>query len=531
MLRIKTPSLFLLFGLLLFFFVQIFLGARLFSVAMDEQIHLPAGFVHLQTKEIEFRKSNAPFVGVLAALPGFLFEKPELDSNDADIISNNFWDFGNRFLFTHNADQLMFSGRMVVAVLSVLMAVYVFKWAKELFGEKAGLFALFLFVFIPTVVGHSQLISTDVGLAAFFLISSYYFWKSLKHNRLKYKILAGIFMGMALGAKFSGVLLAPLFLLFTLIAVWFSSDTLRDVRYWSEVRKKLLKFFGLVLPVFAVGFLVLWTIYFFPADLSFYSDGLRSVYAEDINPNYPVYLNGDFQKGGWWYYFLEGFIIKTPIPFLIFLLWALALLKKHRVTFLDKMFLLVSPAVLFLLTSFSAHNLGVRYLIPAYPFLAIYAGSIISHINKKATIVFLVSLSVWYVFSAVNSHPDQLAYFNAFVCGSANGYKYMDDSNIDWGQDLKRLKKFTDANPDAKVVYVWRQGDRALDYYGIGKEKNIIDLKENWWANPRGTYAVSSHFLVRAKIMSQAYNEPSLDWLSLYKPKDRIGQSFFIYEF
>ena len=513
--------------LLLFaFFAQIFLGARLFSVAMDEQVHLPTGFVHLETKEAEFRKSNAPFVGILVALPSFLFSKPDINTKDPDISSNNFWDFGNKFLFTNDAEKLVFSGRMVVAFLSLLMAFYVFRWAKELFGQKAGLLALFLFVFIPLVVGHSQLISTDIGLAVFFFISSYYFWKSLKEQKLEHKVLSGLFLGMALASKFSGMLLVPLFILLTFIKVrpWISKKAMltgRQVEPW----------FKLILPVFAFGFLALWAIYFFPTDPNFYSNGFRSIYAEDANPNYLVYLNGEFKIGGWWYYFLEGFAIKTPIPFLVFLVWALFLFKKLKTTFLNKMFLLAPPAVLFFFTSFGAHNLGTRYLIPAYPFLAVYAGGIINHTNKKAAIIFLASLSVWYVFFAVNSHPDQLAYFNEFVGGSDNGYKYMDDSNIDWGQDLKRLKKFTDANPDAKVVYIWRQGDRALDYYGTGKEKNIIDLPENWWSEPKGKYAVSSHFLVRAKIMSQVYSEPSLDWASLYKPADRIGQSFFIYEF
>lgn len=513
----------LVFVLLAVFFVQIFIGAGLFSVAMDEQIHLPAGFVHLQAKEIEFRKSNAPFVGMLAALPSFLLSKPHIDLQDPEILNNNFWDFGNKFIFSNDAEQLIFTGRMVMAIISALMAVYVFKWAKELFSPGGGLFALFSFVFIPTVIGHSQLVSTDVGLAAFFFISSYYFWKSISASGIKYQILAGVFMGMALSAKFSGILLVPLFLLFAL---------------FLALKKSNVRWARTIFTVFAVGFLVLWAIYFFPADPGFYSDGFRSIYAEDANPDYPVYLNGEFKKGGWWYYFLEGFLIKTPIPFLALLLWALVWFKKYRITFLDKMFLLAPPVLLTFFTSFSAHNLGVRYLIPIFPFLAVCFGGIlelIKNISSKKLLtscrLALVALSVWYVFSAVNIHPNQLAYFNEFVGGSDNGYKYMDDSNIDWGHDLKRLKKFTDTSPDARVVYIWRQGDRALDYYGIGREKNIIDSPENWWREPRGLYAVSSHFLVRAKIMSQTYNEPLLDWLSLYEPVDKIGQSFFIYEF
>ncbi len=513
-----------LVSLLLFlFFIQVFLGARLFSVAMDEQIHLPAGFVHLQTKEIEFRKSNAPFIGMLSALPGFLFFKPEIETQDPQILGNNFWDFGNKFLFSNNADRLVFSGRMAIAGLSVLLAFYVFKWSQGLFGARAGLFSLFLFILIPIVVGHSSLISTDVGLAVFFFISSYYFWRSLKENKLKDKIFAGVFMGLALGSKFSAVLLVPIFLAFLLLFLF--------KEHGRNFKKMASKFAVGALPVFIIGFLILWAIYFFPADLSFYSGGLNLIYAEDANPDYPVYLNSDFKKGGWWYYFLEGFAIKTPIPFLIFLAWSLILFKKFKGDSLDKLFLLVPAALLMVFTSLQAHNLGVRYLIPVYPFLAVYSGGVISRINKKALLTALIPLSIWHAFSSLNSHPNQLAYFNEFIGGSDNGYKYMDDSNIDWGHDLKRLKKFVDKNPGAKVVYIWRQGDRALDYYKIGKEKNIIDLKENWWAKPEGLYAVSSHFLVRAKIMSQAYNEPSLDWLSLYEPVGRIGQSFFIYEF
>src|SRR3989344_5823824 len=279
--------------LLLVFFAQIFLGARLFSVAMDEQIHLPAGFVHLEAKEIEFRKSNAPFIGMLAALPSFLFSKPNINIKEPDILSNNFWDFGNKFLFSNNADRLVFFGRMVVALLSVLMAFYVFKWAKELFADKAGIFSLFLFVFIPVVVGHSQFISTDVGLAVFFFISCYYFWRSVKEGRLKHKVLAGVFLGMALGAKFSGVLLAPLFLLFALLTTSDgrgTSDVNKRTFDVKKISQKLRNFAGIILPIFAVGFLILWTIYFFPTDPYFYSDGLRSIYAEDANPNYQIYL-------------------------------------------------------------------------------------------------------------------------------------------------------------------------------------------------------------------------------------------------
>lgn len=538
---------FLVSLLLVLIFLQTFLGARLFSVAMDEQVHLPVGLVHLQSEKIELDKSSTPFIGMLTALPGFLFAKPRIDLKDPYILNNDFWNFGNKFLFSNDTDQLVFWGRLVMIFLVLLLGIYVFKWADELFGIKAGLFSLFLFAFIPIVIGHAQLISTDVGLAVFFFISSYYFWKFLKEKKWRYQILAGIFMGMALGSKFSGVLLFPLFILFACLAELLTSS----VRWTFDVKtffKRLSRVFGIILPVFVVGFLILWAIYLFPKNLNFYSGGLKLLYSEDANPDYLNYLNGNFKEGGWWYYFIEGFLIKTPIPFLVFLFWSLAWFRKHRTTFADKLGLLLPVVFLVISTSLSAHNIGVRYLIPIYPFLAVYSGGLINRIlnyelgikdQKKflqaiihnSKFLILIILSIWYVYSAISTYPNYLAYFNEFVGGSDNGYKYMDDSNIEWGQDLKRLKKFIDENPKTKVVYVWRQGDRALDYYGIGRERNIIDLKENWWAKPKGAYAVSSHFLVRAKIISRTMKDPSLDWASLYQPAKKIGQSFFIYEF
>jgi len=109
--------------------------------------------------------------------------------------------------------------------------------------------------------------------------------------------------------------------------------------------------------------------------------------------------------------------------------------------------------------------------------------------GKKITIAIIAALSIWYAGSFVITYPNQLSYFNEFVGGSDNGYKYMDDSNIDWGHDLKRLKEFVDNNPETKVMYIWRQGDTALEYYGIGKDRSLLNTK-NWWKDPSGTYAI-----------------------------------------
>ena len=191
------------------------------------------------------------------------------------------------------------------------------------------------------------------------------------------------------------------------------------------------------------------------------------------------------------------------------------------------------PVILFLLiTSWKAHNIGIRYILTVYPFLIIYASGFLSRLSldiaKNTLVTAIVAvLSLWYIFSSAGVYPNYLAYFNEIVGGSRNGYKYLDDSNIEWGHDLKRLAEYQKKNPDLKVVFLWTHID-ADRFYGI---KNISPLSSKEWLNPNGKYAVSSQVVIRTKLASQVYKNDLLNWRDLYKPVDRIGQSFFIYEF
>ena len=144
-------------------------------------------------------------------------------------------------------------------------------------------------------------------------------------------------------------------------------------------------------------------------------------------------------------------------------------------------------------------------------------------------IVIIVILAGWYIFSSVSIYPDYLAYFNEFVGGSNNGYKYLDDSNIDWGYDLKRLAEYQNKEPDLKVAFAWSTYVDAGRFYGI---KNIETLNsKKLWLTPNGKYAVSTHAVIRTRLAGQVNKSDQINWMDSYKPIDRIGQSFLIYEF
>jgi len=157
-------------------------------------------------------------------------------------------------------------------------------------------------------------------------------------------------------------------------------------------------------------------------------------------------------------YFLFAFLVKTPIPTLLLLVVALVLqLRMWRMEFLH----LLLPAA-WLLGFFSlviGLNLGLRYVLPIYPFLFTASGIIGQAIEgRRRWQGAAAALLLGTLCSTVLSAPRFLSYFNAFVGGPSNGYKYLSDSNVDWGQDLRDLRN---TMADLKIDRVY------LSYFGL----------------------------------------------------------------
>lgn len=515
----------IVFVLLTLVFLLPFFSAQNFSPASDETTHIPSGYTYIKTGELKLNPQHPPLVKILAALP-LTLTKINFDLSDPFFDSPLFneWQFGKRFLASNDINKILILSRLVIQALSVLLAFYLYKWASKLFNLRAGILALFIYAFMPNIIAHAQFVTMDIAVSAFGFIAIYYLWEFFKTNRNRDLILSGIFLGLGLSSKFSAVVFVPVIAVFLLVYVW-RLNLISDL--------KIRRYIIYAALVFLSSFLVVYALYFFPKDLGFYIRSMRLIYA-DWSGNLSFYLNGHFSSMGWWYYFIFAFLIKTPIPFLFALLAAVIMMvrRKYILSNRDKVFLLIPPIFFFVVTSLRAGNIGVRYILPVYPFLILYVSGLanldfekILNLSKKITFIILTILGVWYAFSAL-AYPDYLAYFNEFIGGSARGYKYLDDSNIEWGQDLKRLKSYQDKYPETKIIISWKNADP--DYYGI---KNRIEASKESLVNSSGRIAVNVQLLIHLIQKSQEYKDPALDWLNLYKPIDKIGQSFFIYNF
>jgi hypothetical protein len=509
------------------FVVQSIASMCLLSASSDETSHLPAGYTYLATGDFRLNPQHPPLAKLLAALP-LLALRPKLDLDSGTWTSTppDEWNFGRRFLYTNDADRLLFWGRLPIVGLGLLLGIYTWLLARDLFGEEAGAMAALLFAFCPTIVAHSHLVTMDVALAAFAAASIYHLRTYDLTGRSGHLVVSAVAMGLALATKFSAVFLAPV--VAALCAL--SASGWGGARAGAgDVRRGGLRAAAIACGIFlGIAAFVVWALYFFPRDPLFYWHGITLV-NRDHDASVPDYLMGQFSTGGFWYYFPLALAFKTPLPTLAaILLGALAYRRARPPGRLDGAILLF-PALLFTIaTAAFADNMGVRYLLPIHaPLFVLASASAPLFLATWPGRAAAGALATWLILGSWFIYPDHLAYFNEGVGGPQRGPHLLDDSNIDWGQDLKRLRGWMDDNrvDTIRLLYPW---NGSPEYYGIRFEPVT---SADWLVRPRpGLYAISTMALVRGRLSARTEGAHS-DWLDRYRPLDRVGYSFYIYRF
>lgn len=515
--------------LLLFLLVlQAGMSMEIKSATYDETAHLPAGYTYWVTGDFKLNSEHPPLIKLLASFP-LLFMDINLPLDSVWWKENRQWEFGKLFLFQsgNDADQMLFWGRVPIVFLSLLLGFYVFLWARDLYGTPSGLLALFLYVFSPNILAHSRLITTDLGLSCFMFMACYHFWRYLERPALGGLVMTGLALGLALATKFSAIMLFPIFAIMLALKFHQSQDEFELSKSAGFVIKTV------IIPLI-ISALVIYCVYGFRGDaLLLYKHGLEQVY-QNMIPGYDWYFWGEFSPQPRWYYYLFAFLIKTPIATLLLLTTALLVSKKSGRSLYENAWL-IFPIALILATSFlDKGNFGIRRILPAYPFIFVLMGKVARFSLKEPSVFFPRLLAIpiitllmgWYLVSSIKIYPDYLTYFNEIAGGPAKGSNYLDDSNIDWGQDLKRLETLMQKRGirEIKLKY-W--GKAVPEYYGIqAKEIPYEEMLEG----PRpGYYALSIHSLIRNKMVSQTGE--GIDWLTEYKPIEVIGHTIYVYRF
>jgi hypothetical protein len=506
------------------------------SLTIDERVYLPTGYAYWTQRDFSLNREHPPFAKLWAALPLLVMDLKLPPVSPAENAAAYQMNLGSEFLFTQDVDRLLFWGRLPMLALGLLLAVFIFWWSWELHGEPgAALVSLFFVALEPTLIAHSHYVATDVPLACFSIMAMFFLWRFTQWGSLSDFVIASIGLGLALASKFSAVFLTPVFFGLLLLKWPVKRSGANDLSpALHSPKARSLGFFGAIV----VAGLVVQASYLFSPDLSLYFKGLRAVNVYSIPQALLTYIHGDFFPGGVWWYQLYVLLLKLALPAIIVIAVAGGSLFSNReIPDRGLVFTLVPAAVYLVTTCAFANNLGVRYLSPVIAFFLVFAGRawFVFGKNRKNKIIGSI-LALWLLVSVLRVSPHYISYFNELIGGPVNGPFYLDDSNIDWGQDFLRLVHYLrNQHVGAAVLGYW--GPTPPQYYGKKYGIRFIPWTYEMAGSPTpppGLYAISVNHLVGIKrekvLLNQAW-DPNLDWLKRFQPGDRIGYSIYIYKF
>jgi hypothetical protein len=253
-------------------------------------------------------------------------------------------------------------------------------------------------------------------------------------------------------------------------------------------------------------------------------DGLWQVH-NHVDAGHTAYLLGRHSFHGWWYFFPVALAVKTPLPILllaalgVFAIWRAASSQKRRALWMPA----ILTGVILLINLPTSLNIGVRYMLPFFPLLALTAGIgtvWLWRYRRAAAIVLLV----WTAISSAAAHPDYLAYFNEL--GGRHPESILVDSDLDWGQDMGRLATELQRR---RIQYL----HMACLYTGDDTRLGLPAWDSLEPYQPvTGWVAVSQTMLKNyAWMVAQQRGRPDLAfaWLDRYQPIGRVGKSILLY--
>ncbi len=500
--------------------IQYGLTARANSCSWDEEDHIFAGYMMWKHADFGRNPEHPPLVKLLATIP--LLRLPlTIPQSQDQFFKRDAFITGREFLFNNNADQILFRTRMAASLLSLLMMVLVFLAAREMFGTAAGFIALGLLVFDPTVVAHGAYVTTDMGLSCFMFGSIYAFYRYVKAPSPRRLMGAGLVTGLALASKHSAILVFPMLVLLAIYEAVRRRSPSEEIVPAAK-GKRALRLAGALVLLSLISVGVLWSFYGFryqarPAGLQLnppladYVKGLSRprdvkilnfvshfrllpesyIYGlADVRLTadfYATYVLGKDYPKGQWFYFPVAFAVKSSLTFLImFVLTGWVIASGRLRAWREILFLTVPPIVYFAVAMGSGMNIGVRHILPVYIFLAVLlAGAAAKLIAANRRWLYVVlALLVFQAVSVVRTYPAYVAYANELFGGPSQSYRYLSDSNVDWGQQLKSTKRYLDQNgiKDCWFVY-FAAGVVDTDYYGIPC-KPLPTADSLWLENP-----------------------------------------------
>ena len=540
------------------FFAQSLSSSLKKSATYDEPMHIAAGLSYLETGRIIVSPEHPPLLKELSALSlrqaGVRWPTTPLATAAANGDPQSASSVARSIIVDNGPDRVMFWARLPMILVATALVFAVYLLGRRLGGDAVAVGAAFLCAFDPNILGHSFLVTTDVGVATFLVLFMVALWDYANRPSPSRAIVCGIALGAALAAKYSAVILPPVAALLLLAAVRWPIERTR-VLVTSKSRNGKGKpdpARGVAVPLrrYATGFLVmciaafllLQVIYLFPRNPLQYLSGWSGIYGRHVE-GFQGYMAGRLAPRFYSYY-IVAFLLKEPLATsALATIGLLIVVRDGSMHPLTRTFLLLPPAVIVAGYTVMSFNIGIRYLVPALPFAYLLGGVALTKLFRARRTAMRATAGVlcgWVLVAAIGIYPDHLSYFNEAACllddprklgfdgGSRCGPTWLDDSNVDWGQGLKQLKEWLDRNARGRQVRLGYFGTIPPEAYGIHQiPMSNEDLLNG---DSPGLYAVSAHIVASTPAVALQARGSGAEWLRRRSPVAIVGHAYYIFD-
>ena len=538
------------------------------SLSPDEPLHILSGWLEVSGRNAIVNIEHPPLAKMLA---GLVLRTLHLAPPPANVATGReLSGFGHAFLFENRVapDRIASAARAPFLGVLALLLVLVFAAAASRYGAAAALFAVALVALDPNFVAHAGVVHTDVPAAVAFL-AAVLAWERAERRPTPLRLLAAaVVLGLALATKFSTILLLPILMLQSLIAarrephpgraaaaavarlalvaiaallvvlsVYSLVSVRTDAEYLRGVIHEMVAARGAPRLSAAIESLVAVS-----RPLAHYAGGLASVLRQSAVGGGMNYLGGTISVHGFPSYFFVAFALKSTLAFLAVTLLAVVLFFRRPSQLREEGRLFLLPvAAIFLVSIVSAYNIGIRHILPVYPFLALAGAAVFARLSERPAVqrrgpapaaVVLAVLPLLSGYELLRIHPHELSYFNPLSGGPERGRFILSDSNVDWGLDLKRLSAELSRRRVTDPTIVYFGGDDVLYRTGV----------RDFMAEPRrrgSLVAISAFYLAVGAELQECYGAHALaaklrrliaEITTRGRPAGRVGYSIYLFE-
>jgi hypothetical protein len=453
--------------MLLVFFTLSALSVQGRDKTYDEPRHLQYGTNILNGVSARFDDSKMPF-SAWNALPAKLGETVRLPEGTLSAYLPK-----------------LITARLMTTLFSMLVAFMIFHWSRELYGFVPALASLILYIFDPNIIAHSQLVTTDIYIAGMILFAVYWLWKFANHRTWQNGLCCAIMLGLAQLAKYTAVTLYPIFLL---ALIGYDFPAIRkafETEGGRALAKSVLQYLKYALTAAVITILIinlgfLFNRSFTPLrDYNFRSDLFKSLQSRVsfvVPVPYPylegldwiaqrehdnegfgrIYLFGQTRFGqGFPGYYFAAALLKIPLATQIILIAAFIVYfreQEKRKRFLRDEWFLLLPILFYTIyfNFFYRAQIGIRHYLVVFPLLYVFAGGLFEtwRMFERKQKLAAAALGLYLIVSVLSYYPYYISYFNEIIWDRKMAYKYLADSNIDWGQDRFILLKYRKEHPE-----------------------------------------------------------------------------------